>query len=101
MDIFAQASSPARFRSFDAIHYHARYTFDGFSTWHGLLVRRYEMNDRYQLPPRNQWLVCAEYDSGELDLVWDAFNDPDAPPFVKESSPYHGCDKVDVAVTAI
>lgn len=66
MDIFAQSSQLARFRSLDGQHAHSGYTYDGLTVWHGVPVRRYKYNSIYDFAPQSQWLACKGAGEGEL-----------------------------------
>lgn len=107
MDIFAQVSTTTnfqvRFKTLDTSHYHPGYTFDGFSMWHSRLVRRYEMNDGYQYAPDNLWYACAGGTGfyGEYQLVWDSRQDSHSPTYVKGTTGFFGCLKVDIIITAV
>lgn len=101
MDIFAQETQLVRFRSLDSVHYHAGYTFDGFSMLKDKLVRRYDMNDRYRVRPKGLWQICPGGDSGEADLIWDSPGDPDAPPFVQALKRDSWCTSIEFTIIPV
>lgn len=98
----AEVGSQGRFKSLDDVHYRAGRTFDGFSMWHNRLVRRYDMNNRYQHAPNNFWYACAGGTGyyGEYLLYWDSRQDSYSPAYVPNTTEFFGCLKVDITITA-
>lgn len=103
MEALMLQSAATRFRDFDSIHFHAGYTFDGFSMWHNRLVRRWDMNRGYQEAPHSLWYACDEYDTGEMDLVWDSASDTGAPGYVQSTTKFEGlgCIRVELVITPV